>query len=75
MADEALNARILAWFKEKSQGERKKFYIQDVFKGLVDVSKGEIKKAVAEMTTEGTLKYWSSGSTTLLTLPEFFDAP
>ena len=73
MADAELKAQILEWLQKKSKGEKKKFYIQDLFKGLPDTKKGDIKKAVVEMTTEGSIKYWSSGSTTLLCLPENFD--
>ena len=74
MADAELKEQIMGWFKKKSEGAKKKFYIQDLFKGLPDVKKGDIKKAVAEMTTDGSIKYWSTGSTTLLCLPEHFGA-
>ncbi|HYB19301.1 MAG TPA: dissimilatory sulfite reductase D family protein [Thermodesulfobacteriota bacterium] len=64
--------KVLTFFQEKSKGEKKKFYIKDVVKGLPNEDRHAIQDAVKELLDEGTLKYWSSGSTTYLMLPEFF---
>jgi len=64
--------KVLTFFQEKSKGEKKKFYIKDVVKGLPSEDRHAIQDAVKELLDEGTLKYWSSGSTTYLMLPEFF---
>jgi hypothetical protein len=63
---EDLKQRIEDWFK-KQKGS--KYYIKDVAKAFKDVSKPDVKKAVKEMIDEGRLDYWSSGSTTYITLP------
>lgn len=72
MAEEELKQKIHDWFQQKSKGQKKKFYMQDVTKAMKDYKKKEVQKAVNEMTVDGRLMYWSSGSTTMLILPEFF---
>ncbi len=67
-----LKQKVVQFFQEKSKGEKKKFYIKDVIKGLPDEDRHAIQDAVKELIDDGTLKYWSSGSTTYLMLPEFF---
>ncbi len=67
-----IKQKVLAFFQEKSKGEKKKFYIKDVVKGFPGEDRHAIQDAVKELLEEGTLKYWSSGSTTYLMLPEFF---
>ena len=64
--------KVLEFFQEKSQGEKKRFYIKDVIKGLPGEDRHGVQEAVKELLDEGALKYWSSGSTTYLMLPEFF---
>jgi hypothetical protein len=65
-------AKVLEWFQDKSKGEKKKFYIKDVVKGLPAEDRHAIQDVVKELLDEGTLKYWSSGSTTYLMLAEYF---
>ncbi len=65
-------ANVLGWFQEKSKGEKKKYYIKDVVKGLPTEDRHAVQEAVKELLDEGTLKYWSSGSTTYLMLAEYF---
>ena len=65
-------AKVLGWFQEKSKGEKKKFYIKDVVKGLPDEDRHAVQDVVKELLDEETLKYWSSGSTTYLMLAEYF---
>ena len=65
-------AKVLKWFQDKSKGEKKKFYIKDVVKGLPAEDRHAIQDVVKELLDEETLKYWSSGSTTYLMLAEYF---
>jgi hypothetical protein len=65
-------AKVLEFFREKSKGEKKKFYIKDVVKGIPSEDRHVIQEAVKQLLDEGTLKYWSSGSTTYLMLAEYF---
>lgn len=65
-------AKVLEWFQEKSKGEKKRFYLKDVVKGLPAEDRHAIQDVVKELLDEGTLKYWSSGSTTYLMLAEYF---
>ncbi len=55
----------------KSQKGKHKFMINDIKKKLPgEINKKELKAATSEMIEEGTLAYWSSGSTTYFMLPE-----
>jgi hypothetical protein len=65
-------AKVLEWFQDKSKGEKKKFYIKDVVKGLPSEDRHAVQEAVKELLDDETLKYWSSGSTTYLMLAEYF---
>ena len=67
-----MKAKVLGFFQERSKGEKKKFYIKDVVKGLPTEDRHAIQEAVKELIDDGSLKYWSSGSTTYLVLPENF---
>ena len=42
-----------------------KFYFNDFTKLFPDAKSREVKKVLTEMVNEGTLIFWSSGSTTL----------
>ena len=65
-------AKVLEFLQEKSKGEKKKFYIKDITKGLPIEDRHAIQEAVKELLDEGVLKYWSSGSTTYVMLAEYF---
>ncbi len=67
-----IKEKVRQFFQEKSKGEKKKFYIKDVVKGLPAEDRHAIQDAVKELLDDGTLKYWSSGSTTYLMLAEYF---
>ena len=72
MADQALKDKIVEWFEKKSTGEKKKFYLKDVVKGLADeYPKKEVQQALNECIEEGTVMWFSTGSTNMLTLPRF----
>ena len=47
-----------------------KFYLSDLKKPIPEMKKRELKKVTTEMIEEGTLMYYSTGSTTMLQLPE-----
>ncbi len=72
MMSAEIKTKVLEWFRDKSKGEKKKFYIKDVVKGLPQEDRHAIQEVVKELLDEGTLKYWSSGSTTYLMLAEYF---
>jgi len=64
-----LKQAVIDFFK--SQKGKHKFMINDIKKKMPDdVNKKELKAATSEMVAEGTLEYWSSGSTTYFMLPE-----
>ncbi|MFH1756924.1 MAG: dissimilatory sulfite reductase D family protein [Pseudomonadota bacterium] len=64
--------KVLEFFRDKSKGDKKKYYIKDVVKGLPNEDRHAVQEAVKELLDEETLKYWSSGSTTYLMLAEYF---
>jgi hypothetical protein len=59
---------ILDFFAKKKG--KTKLYFKDISKALPDMKPRQVKKIVNEMIQEGSLTYWSSGSTTLYTLPD-----
>lgn len=71
MSDD-LKKRIVELFCEKSKGDKKMFYIRDVTKWLPDEDRHTVQDAVKVLLDEGTLVYWSSGSSTYIMLAEFF---
>lgn len=74
MSYEAEQEAILEWFKMKSSGGKTKYYLKDVVKAMKekDFDKKDIQKAVTECIKTEKLMYWSSGSSTMLVLPEHF---
>ena len=68
MANEEVKQRIIDYFK-KSKG-KSKLYLRDLKKPCPELQKKEVKKITVEMIEEGTLMYYSTGSTTMLQLPE-----
>ncbi|MCK4390049.1 MAG: dissimilatory sulfite reductase D family protein [Desulfobacterales bacterium] len=52
---------------QKKKG-KSKFYLKDFYKMLPDMKARAVKNLVNKMVGEGTLEYWSSGSTTLIGL-------
>lgn len=53
---------------EKKTKAKSKFYLKDFYKFLPEEKPRAVKKIVNEMVTDGTLEYWSSGSTTMIGL-------
>jgi len=68
MANEEVKERIIKFFKE-SKGKTK-YYLSDLKKPCPELTKKELKKITTEMIDEGTLMYYSTGSTTMLQLSE-----
>lgn len=67
-----LKQKVLEFLQQKSKGEKKRFYIREIVQGLAGEDRKAIQDAVKELLDEGTIRYWSSGSTTYIMLPEFF---
>ncbi|MFC2027896.1 dissimilatory sulfite reductase D family protein [Chloroflexota bacterium] len=74
MAYDEEQKAILEWFQMKSSGGKTKYYVKDVVKALreKDFEKKDIQKGITECIKAETLMYWSSGSSTMLVLPEHF---
>jgi len=58
---------ILEALQSKSKS-KSKFYLKDFYAMLPDMKVRDVKNLVNKMVQEGTLEYWSSGSTTLIGL-------
>lgn len=71
MSDD-LKARVLDAFRQKSSGDKKMFYIRDVVRWLPQDDRVAIQNVVKELLEEGTVRYWSSGSSTYLVLDEYY---
>ena len=59
---------ILEQLQKKSKS-KSKFYFNDLSKMFPEESPRAVKKVVNEMVKEGSLEYWSSGSTTMYGIP------
>lgn len=66
MSDE-MKQQVLDFFKSKAK-VKTKFYMNDIRKIFPDVDKRAVKKLVNEMIADGTLMYFSTGSTTMIQL-------
>ena len=72
MADQELKDKVMEWFEKKSTGEKKSFYVKDIVKGLsADYEKKAIQKAVNELIEEDLLMWYSTGSSSMVTLTRF----
>ena len=52
----------------KAKTLKTKFYLKDFNKIVPDKKAREVSKLINEMVADGTLEYWSSGSTTMFGL-------
>ena len=66
--DKEVAKKAIVDFMEKKSKSKSKFYLKDFYEVLPDEKNREVKNLVNEMVREGTLEYWSSGSTTLIGL-------
>jgi len=72
--NEEIKRRVIEWFQANSKpGAKTKFYMKDVVKALSDCDKRAVQKAINDCTVDGTLTYWSTGSSTMFCLPEHFN--
>jgi hypothetical protein len=67
MDKEAGKKAIIEYLEKKSKS-KSKFYLRDFYSVFPDEKNRVIKNLVNEMVQDGTLEYWSSGSTTLIGL-------
>jgi len=67
MANEEQKQKIIDELEKKSKNKTK-FYFNDLAK-IIDEKPRNAKKVVTEMINEGKLTFWSSGSTTMYSLP------
>ncbi len=65
MSEEA-KQRIIDWLKEQ---KKTRHYFNDLCKAVPEMSMRQVKKLVNELVSEGRLRYWTSGSTTMYMLP------
>jgi hypothetical protein len=71
--NEELKQKIVEWFKKTSREGKTKFYLKDVVKAFTDeYEKRDIQRAASDCVADGTLMYFSTGSTTMLVLTENF---
>lgn len=52
-------------FLNGKSGSKSKFYFQDFLQVFPDKKPREVKKVLTALIDDGTLEYWSSGSTTM----------
>ena len=70
--NEELKQEILEWFRKRSAGGTKtKYYLKDVVKGLPEHEKRAVHKAVNDCIFDGSLMWFSTGSTSMVVLPEY----
>jgi hypothetical protein len=65
MSEEA-KARIMEWMQAQKKSKQ---YFNDLCKAVPEMKMRDAKKLISALVTEGKLKYWSSGSTTMYMLP------
>ena len=67
---EDVKEKVLEFFKSKAK-TKTKFYMSDLRKNAPEGMKSrEFKKVISEMIEDGTLMYYSTGSTTMFQLAE-----
>ncbi len=64
--NEEAKEKILDYVKAQ---KKSKLYFNDLCKAVPEIKMMAAKKIVNELVSEGKLKYWSSGSTTMYMLP------
>lgn len=61
--------KALLDFFENAPANKKRYMMKDISKKLSQFNKRDLKKVVNKLIMEQKLAYWSSGSTTYVTLP------
>ena len=70
--NEEIKQKILEWFERHStEGTKTKFYLKDVVKALPQYEKRDVQKSVNACIDDGTLVWFSTGSTSMLVLPRY----
>ena len=71
--EEEIREKILAWFNSHSiEGSKTKFYLRDVVRALPDYEKRDVQKVVNKCIEDGALMWFSTGSTNLIVLPQYY---
>ncbi len=68
---EELQQKIVDFIKGKTEKGKGLNSMRDIAKSMKDVAKKDVREAVSALIDSGKLKYWSSGSTTYVTMPDF----
>ena len=72
--NDEIKEKILEWFHQHAKsGTKTKFYMKDLVKALPEYDKRAVQKAINDCTVDGTLVYWSTGSSTMFCLKEDFN--
>ncbi|MFZ3047406.1 MAG: dissimilatory sulfite reductase D family protein [Desulfatirhabdiaceae bacterium] len=66
--DKEAGKKAIVEFLEKKSKSKSKFYLKDFYEVIPTEKVRDVKNLVNEMVKDGTLEYWSSGSTTLIGL-------
>jgi hypothetical protein len=70
--NEEIKQKVLDWFNKTSiEGSKTKFYLKDVVKALSEYEKRDVQRAVNDCIEDGTLMWFSTGSTNMLVLPQY----
>ena len=70
--NEEIKQKILEWFNKTSrEGSKTRFYMKDVVKALTEYEKRDVQKAVHACIEDETLMWFSTGSTSMLVLPQY----
>ena len=70
--DDELKQKVIEWFKKHSREGKTKFYLKDIVKVLSsEYDKQVVRKAVNDCIEDGSLMWFSTGSTNMLVLPQF----
>ena len=70
MSDE-IKQKIMDFLNKKA-AVKKKLNYKDIIAGLPDENRRDVKKALQALLDDGSVKSWSSGSSSYIMLPEFF---
>ena len=70
--NEEIKQKILEWFESHSrEGTKTRFYVKDVVKALPQYEKRDVQKSVNACIEDETLMWFSTGSTSMLVLPQY----
>ncbi len=70
--NEELKQKVLEWVNKNSkEGIKTKFYLKDVVKGLPEYGRRDVQKACHECIEDGSLMWFSTGSTSMVVLPQY----